>query len=318
LKKKAKKKAKRKKAAVSVVVAKKYKAEFYSNPKQIDSKFADKVKELEKKLKMQVLLLWHGNRSKDKYAYLDDVNYLLFAKNIRKLKEGKRVVVVINSPGGDARPAFKLACLLRKHCGGFTVVVPYLAKSAATLFTLGADKIIISRFAELGPLDAQIVDIEREERLSALEVVQAIERLNSEAMRAVDQQMLFWLGRTGKKVETLLPIATHFVSEMMRPLFEKIDTVNYTGMARILKVGQDYAQRLLEKTGLDTTEAAGIADKLTNAYSEHGYVLDYDELRRAGIKNAQEATGDVASILEEMVFMELNSIMLGPLEEVQQ
>ena len=85
-------------------------------------------------------------------------------------------------------------------------------------------------------LDVQIQDVEKEQRFSALEVVQAIQRLNNEAMRAVDQQMLFWLGRTGKKVETLLPLATHFVAEMMHPLFDKIDTVYFTAMARNLKV----------------------------------------------------------------------------------
>ena len=260
-----------------------------------------KIRELEAKIKRPVILLWHGGRTKDKFAYLNFVNYLVFAKNIRKLKDGKKVAVVIHSPGGDARAAFKLACLLRKHCGGFIAVVPLFAKSAATLFALGAEKIIISRFAELGPLDVQVEDPEKEERFSALEVVQAIERLNSEAIQAVDQQMLFWLNRSGKKVDTLFPITTHFVSELMRPLFEKIDTVNYTGMARILKVAQDYAQRLLEKAGLGPKEAEIIADKLTNAYSEHEYVLDYDELRRIGIKNVEEAKGDLANILEDMV-----------------
>lgn len=294
---------------------KKYKAGFYSNPKNIETKFASKVLELENELKQRAVLLWHGSTS-DKFSVLNGLNYLAFAQNIRKLKEQENVVVIIHSTGGQAGPAFKLASLLRKHCGGFTVVVPFFAKSAATLFTLGADEIIMSKFAELGPLDVQITDPEKEERFSALEVVQAIERLNSEAMRAVDQQMLFWLTRSGKKVDTLLPLASHFVAEMMQPLFDKIDTVNYTGMARILKVAQDYAQQLLEKRGLDSKDSESIADKLTNTYSEHGYVIDCDELKRIGIKNVKEASGTLAQIIEDMVFMGSESTMLGPLEEI--
>ncbi len=314
---KKKKKAKKKKTAgpIPAPAPKKYKAAFYSNPKTIEPALVDKIHTLEKKVKKQVVLLWHAHPT-DKFSFLDNLNYLAFAHNIHKLKEQKRIIVIVLSPGGMAGPAFKLASLLRKHCGGFTAIVPYYAKSAATLFLLGADKIIMSKLAELGPLDVQIFDVEKEKRISALEVAQAIERLNSEAMRAVDQQMLFWLGRTGKKVETLLPLAMHFVAEMMQSLFEKIDTVDFTGVARNLKVAQDYAQRLLENRGLDSSNATSIADKLTNAYSEHEYVIDCNELKRIGIDNVEEANGDIAKIIEDMAFMAPKSVMLGPLEEI--
>lgn len=316
-KKKTKKKVKKKKkiAVSAPPKPKKYRAAFYSKPEIIKPAFVDKIHELEKKLKKRVVLLWHGNPD-DKLSFLDGFNYLTFAHDIRNLKKQENVAVLVFSPGGTAGGAFKLASLLRKHCGGFVAIVPYYAKSAATLFLLGADKIIMSKFAELGPLDVQIEDIEKEKRISALEVVQAIQRLNSEAMRAVDQQMIFWLGRTGKKVDTLLPLATHFVAEMMQPLFDKIDTVYFTGVARNLKVAQDYAQQLLEKRGINSRKAANIADKLTNAYSEHGYIIDCDELKQIGIDNAEEAKGNIADIIEDMAFMSPKSVMLGPLEEI--
>jgi ClpP class serine protease len=157
-KKKAKKKNKKqikKKAVAPALPTKKYKAEFYSSPKQINSEFADKIKELEKKLKKPIVLLWHGNL-KDNYSSFNIYNYLAFARNIRRLRGREPVAVLLNSPGGTGGDAFKLASLLKKHCGGFTVIVPYYAKSAATLFSLGADKIIMSRFGadllNLGPL----------------------------------------------------------------------------------------------------------------------------------------------------------------------
>ncbi len=306
---------KKKKAKKKTPKPKKYRAAFYSNPKIIEPAFVDKIHDLEKKLKKQVVLLWHGN-SDDKFSFLDNLNYLTFAHDINKLKEKESVAVIVFSPGGTAGGAFKLSSLLRKHCSGFVAIVPYYAKSAATLFLLGADKIIMSKLAELGPLDVQIEDVEKEKRISALEVVQTIQRLNSEAMRAVDQQMIFWLGRTGKKIDTLLPLATHFVAEMMQPLFDKIDTVYFTGVARNLKVAQDYAQQLLEKRGLNSRKAANIADKLTNAYSEHGYIIDCDELKQIGIDNAEEAKGNIADIIEDMAFMAPKSVFLGPLEEI--
>ncbi len=262
------------------------------------------------------MLLWHGGAVSDSaYAFLNEYNYWLFARKMEKVPKGRKVAVIIYSLGGDARIAYKLASLLRKHCGGFTAVVPSLAKSAATLFALGADKIIMGRCAEMGPLDVQIEDAEKEQRMSALEVVQAIERLNIEAMRAVDQQMGLWVVRSKKKVDTLLPVATHFVAEMMRPLFDKIDTVNYTGMARALKVAQDYAERLLVATGAGINDAKTIAERLTTAYSDHGYVVDCDELKLIGMQNVEEATGKTEDILENLAFMECESTILGPLIE---
>jgi len=151
--------------------------------------------------------------------------------------------------------------------------------------------------------------------MSALEVVQAIERLNIEAMRAVDQQMGLWVVRSKKKVDTLLPVATGFVAEMMRPLFDKIDTVHYTGMARALKVAQDYAERLLSAVGTDPSDAKVIAERLTTAYSDHGYVVDCDEMRRIGVQNVEEANGEIEGILEALAFMECNSTIIGPLKE---
>ena len=262
------------------------------------------------------MLLWHGGAISDNpYAFLNDYNYWLFARKMEKVTKGQPVAVVIYSPGGDARVAYRLASLLRKHCGGFTAVVPHLAKSAATLFALGADKIVMGRLAEMGPLDVQIEDVEKEQRISALEVVQAIERLNIEAMRAVDQQMGLWVVRSKKRVDTLLPVATRFVADMMRPLFDKIDTVNFTGMARALKVAQDYAERLLISGGADIDSAKIIAERLTTAYSDHGYVVDFAELKLIGMQNVEEATGDIEGILDKMAFMECESTILGPLME---
>ena len=307
---------KKAKKTVAKSPPKRFKAGFYSNPRVIPQDFAIKLRQLEKEIKKRIVLLWHDG-SGDEFAHLEDLNYLNFAHNIRKLKPQEPIAVVINSPGGSARAAFKLASLLLKHCGSYSLVVPYFAKSAATLFALGADKIIMSKFAELGPLDAQILDREKEERFSALEVVQSIERLNSEAMKAVDQNMLFWLGRSKKKVDTLLPLATHFVSEIMQPLFDKIDSVNFTGMARILKVAEDYAKTLLQKRGLSEEKATIIADRLTNAYSEHEYVIDCDELRKIGLDNVEEATGNMAQIMEDIVFLgPSQGALLGPLEVI--
>jgi hypothetical protein len=173
--------------------------------------------------------------------------------------------------------------LLRQHCGGFIAIVPRLAKSAATLLALGADEIALGTDGELGPLDAQFIDPDREDRLSALDEFQALERLHAFALEAADTSMMLLLHRTRKKVETLMPLVLRFVTDMTRPMFEKIDVVHYTQMARILKVAEDYAVRLL-RPKYSAQKAEGIARDLVQKYPEHGFVINAQEAKSLGLK----------------------------------
>lgn len=189
----------------------------------------------------------------------------------------KGVGLIIHSPGGDSGAAYRLAKFLRKRFGSFTALIPDSAKSAATLLSLGASKIYLGPNAELGPLDVQVYDpAERESRFSALDEVQSLERLHDSAMTAALKSVMALKGVTGKKFDVLLPMCLEFVANMWRPLFEKIDVVHWTKMSRALKVGEDYASRLLKRNhGEDL--ATMIAEELVKKYSEHGFVIDIDE-----------------------------------------
>ena len=268
---------------------------------------------------MPVVLLIQDGRSE--FGDMDHELHGAFVFLASQLPLGKPIALLLQSPGGYAESAFRIARLLRNRCGGFTVLVPGMAKSAATLLALGADRIIMGAQAEFGPLDAQIDDTEREQSISALEVVQSVERLNSEAMQAVDAIMRQWIRSSGKRTDILLPIATQFVAEMLRPLFDKIDTIKYTQMARVLKIGQDYAERLLERhygqpLFTDGITLAGIiAATLTKSYSDHGFVISADELRDLGLK-IDEPPPDIADILTPLGLPIPGSTMVGLVKEV--
>lgn len=201
------------------------------------------------------------------------------------LPENKPINIILESPGGQAGVAYELAVLFRTRCAGFDVYVPEFCKSAATLLALGASNIWLAKHAELGPLDVQVFDAEREGFSSALDEVQSLERLNAFALQAVDAGMLFLANRTGKPIGILLPHVLHFVSEMLRPMFEKLDTVHYTQMSRILKVGEEYAIRLLEPR-YGKQRAEEISRQLVNGYPEHGFFIDRQEASRIGLKTA--------------------------------
>jgi len=73
-------------------------------------------------------------------------------------KETKRIYLIIESPGGDINVAVKIVKMLRAAFPeGFSVIVPNIAKSAATMLVLGADEVIMGPSSELGPIDPQII-----------------------------------------------------------------------------------------------------------------------------------------------------------------
>jgi Serine dehydrogenase proteinase len=184
--------------------------------------------------------------------------------------------------------------LLRRHCGGFVAIIPRHAKSAATLLTLGADEIIMNDHAELGPLDVQMYDADREERLSGLDEVQSLERLQAFAMDALDRTTWMLWKRTRKRFKTLIPLATEFVTKLTHPMFMGIDVVRYTQMSRALKVAEEYAKRLLRKNYGD--DAQEIAKSLVEDYSEHEFPIYPDEAVELGLKLAHATPAMIAAL----------------------
>ena len=253
-----------------------------------------------------VLIQTGGIRNPCEYLSDEVADELLRA--VLKEPAGKPIAVLVDSPGGDARAAYRLAALIRRHCGEFTAVIPRKAKSAATLFLLGAKRILLGKFGELGPLDVQLHDPEREEGMSALDEVQALERLLVFSLEALDRSMLLMVRRSGKKVKSVLPEMSNFVNNLVRPLFEKIDVVHYTQMSRMLKVAEEYAVRLLAPH-YPGNVAREIANHLVVNYPEHGFVIDAEEAALFGLKteafsaDVTAATADLWSTFDTMTIV---------------
>lgn len=266
------------------VPSKKYYSVPYPRGEELPVEFAKDVMHLESLLGMPVWMIIQDGEKHDTWDSLTSTaKNAFFESRFFGLERGKHIALLIDSPGGHARSAYEIAVLLQKHCGGFTAVVPRRAKSAATLISLGADNIILGEYGELGPLDVQFLDEEREEWISGLDEVQSLERLHAFTMSAFDQTMFMLTARTSMKAGTLIPHVTNFVTQLAQPMFENVDVVRYTQMSRRLKVGEEYARRLLLKR-FNENDANNIARRLVEVYPEHGFIIDNEEATRIGLK----------------------------------
>lgn len=190
-----------------------------------------------------------GENDARKGAYTDlnkRVRTAFFSQR-EKLSQDEQVVLLIDSSGGSAKAGYQLAMFFRHYCGRFVALVPRAAKSAATLLAIGADEIILGNSGELGPVDAQV--LEGNDYVPALDRVKALERLHASALEAFDRTMALLTLRTEQDVDELVPIAADFAARLSQPYMQKQDMVEYTRMSRVLKIGEDYASRLLYRQG---------------------------------------------------------------------
>jgi hypothetical protein len=84
--------------------------------------------------------------------------------HLKPLK-GQNIDLFLYSRGGSSVVAWGLVNLIREFAKKFCVIVPYKAHSCATAISIGADKIIMGRLAELGPVDPTISALKKGERL---------------------------------------------------------------------------------------------------------------------------------------------------------
>ena len=287
----------------------------------LEASVTETLAKLEVALGMPIWLILQGQPDHP-FGEIDGDLAHAFRHEKDRLTPGEPVALVINSPGGNARSAYEIARLICRRCGGFTAIVPDRAMSAATLLVVGAQEIVMGTDAALGPLDAQLWDPETETYDSVLNEVQALERLRAYALESIDETMFLLVRRTGKKVDSVLPHVIRFVTESTRPLFEKIDVVHYNERARMLRVAEEYAVRLLRgrlapdlpKHHHGTDRARDIASHLVEKYPEHGFTIEPEEAKAIGLP-VKQLTDETSSLMEDLWVAVQGVTAIGQFEE---
>lgn len=264
-------------APAVVPAARKFRASIHPKDADIDPEFGALVLRLEVHLGYKLWALIHGRGTGT--SDWDDISPQVcrgFLEQKSKIIQNEKVGLLIDSPGGYARSAYEIVRLFQRRTENLYTIVPLYAKSAATLLAIGGREIVMGMEAELGPLDVQIYDADRDEWDSALNAVQSFERLNAYALMAYDQAMILFASRTGKKPAALMPLALQYVTSIVGPMADKIDTFEVTSKARELKVAEDYAIRLM-RPYYSQQAAQRIARNLVERYSTYSFIIDRAE-----------------------------------------
>lgn len=80
----------------------------------------------------------------------------LFVSLLDEIGPTKKLSLILHTNGGSVSAAWRLINLLRTFCDELEVIVPSKAMSAGTLMSLGADRIVMTKQAALGPIDPSL------------------------------------------------------------------------------------------------------------------------------------------------------------------
>jgi len=305
---------------------KRYRATIYPKDKDIDSDFAAAMIDLERILECKIWVIINQGNDNNPWDEISETVARGFRQTKADIGADEPCALLLDSPGGSASAAYDIVRLFQRRTSKLLTIVPVTAKSAATLIAIGGTEIVMGMDAELGPLDVQMYDDDKEEWGSALNAVQSFERLNAYALTAYDQAMQLFVKRMRKKPLTLMPMALQYATSIVGPMAEKIDTLEVTSKARELKVAEDYAVRIMRRN-YRPDEAKAIAGRLVDKYSTHGFIIDIDEAGTSpsgrsseyylGLK-IREPSAEIEQIFEKMTpfLMKSSQIIAGRIVEV--
>lgn len=202
----------------------------------------------------------------------------------REFPDVQEIDFIINSPGGQPADAYRIIRTLRTNFKRVNVIVPFWAKSAATLLSLGANQIIMDEFGEFGPLDIQIA-IERDDspeidRESALNDEYSVRRIEARSQELYYQMFTNLYSSDDIKINKieLSKQLLEYLASFYKPLLSQINPYHLGRKKRMLEIGHNYAERILSTyhPELQERNKLYLIDYLVNGCPDHGYVIDFN------------------------------------------
>lgn len=211
-----------------------------------------------------------------------------FIDQVDAISDSRAVDILIHSTGGDALAAWKLMSVLRERIQSVAVLVPYMAFSAATIFALGADEIVMHPNASLGPIDPQIAIRmpDGSYRQFSFEDVGAFLRFLSEEVGLTEQS---------------------YLSAIVEKLFSVVDPVSVGGAKRASELSTDVGERLLQmhmKGAEERGRARVIAEALNKSFFAHGDAVSRSRARELHLSIAEDDLELEAAIWDAYIAIE--------------
>lgn len=233
----------------------------------------DLIKKIEKKTDSNLIsLIYNTTNTRFRTQLASDVlpclNTLL--KSFPQNRKKEKVCLFLHSAGGFLDGIQSFVYMIHKNFEKFHVIIPEIAHSAATILSLGSDKIFMSHYSSLSPFDPQITIKTQAGNIAAS--VEDIEGYYSLIKDFFKNDMA--------KIQAFNLLANRFPPEVMGQL------------ARIQQQVKMIAENMLSYQNLSKQKSNEIVRKFQKEFFSHNYRIHYDEAKDIGLN---------VSIMDEML-----------------
>jgi len=248
------------------------------------------IRQIEEKRGTKVITYVTSDRQ-NLSSHIDGKAVSILHEHILQIPENerKKLDLFIYSRGGHSDIPWTIVSMFRQYCekGSFSVLIPYRAHSAATVIALGADEIVMTKKAELGPIDITMQSGPYNPRDSGS---------NRPLPIAVEDVMGYFalLNKVGCEQPDQKRDGFQFLAEHVHPL--ALGSVN-----RLLEETKLVAYRLLSTRATPFTgdENQEIIRKISSEVYSHAHAIHRTEaLQNIGLKQVKNAEND--NISEEL------------------
>ena len=225
------------------------------------------IKKIENHIKAKVIVFFTSFYKEE--AMIVDGDAEMIENVLSAEHEEGKFLLILNSAGGFGLAAERIVNVCRAYSGGeFEVIIPHMAKSAATLICFGASCIHMSPTAELGPVDPQLkytTDEGKEKWISAEEYITSYQDLLKMAISG-----------KAKRIEALIQQLARYDARHMEQLKSE-QALSQHMSVKLLKSGM--MSNLTENTIKKKIEDFLIHKKT----AAHGRMITMDEAIKCGL-----------------------------------
>lgn len=219
-----------------------------------------------------LLIYWCGVDTISKPIAEEDIEVLYDC--LQSIGNSPHLNLILSSGGGLVTAAYRVALLLREFTNNLTVIIPYKARSSATLICLSANKLLMGALSELSPLDAHIMAASSASPSTATQ--NAPKLISAEEIAAISNLARDWF-----QVET-----EDFRMQMLSLMFQRMFPTTLSSFYRANLAIRKFALQLLQYQILHKNEGeiAVIIDSLVKGYHDHATPITRKEARALGLQ----------------------------------
>ena len=253
----------------------------YSNRKKF-------YQQLEKERNSKVIAYVTGDRPGMETQIGADVPDVLL-EHLDKYGKVNKISLILYTCGGDTLAAYNIINLIREFCDELEIIVPNKCRSAGTLMTLGANNILMTKQATLGPIDPSII-----RPMSPIIPGTNPPQKLSLSVESVKGYFSLLKEEFGATSDSSLSAAYTKLAEHIHPLV-------LGDVYRTQKQIQMLAQKMLEISYSNKKQIKKIVSFLCSDSGSHDYTINRTEAKSLGL-NVESPTTEIYAQLKSWYY----------------